>query len=77
MVENGLKCKHANKASATMSLALLPGILWKYHVLYNELPDADSWIWRHYPDGERWREAIEEMGFPQALNERKSANRKL
>ncbi len=49
---------------------LLPGILWRYHVLYNELPPADSWVWRHYPDGIRWNIAIQQMGFPQALYHR-------
>ncbi len=46
---------------------LLPGILWRYHTLYNEMPPPDSWIWRHYPDGDIWKETIEKDGFPQAL----------
>lgn len=49
---------------------LLPGILWRYHVLYGEVPPPESWIWRHYPDGERWKEVIDEMGFPDALHHR-------
>ena len=49
---------------------LLPGILWRYHIIYNELPSSDSWIWRHYPDGDNWKKAIEEKGFPEALYHR-------
>lgn len=51
---------------------LLPGILWRYHKLYNEMPPPDSWIWRFYPDGEYWRESIALVGFPEALLEKKS-----
>ena len=49
---------------------LLPGILWRYYVLYNELPSSDSWVWRHYPDGVSWKIAIQQMGFPEALYHR-------
>ena len=49
---------------------LLPGILWRHHVLYNELPPSDSWMWKHYPDGDSWKKAIEKMGFPDALYRR-------
>lgn len=49
---------------------LLPGILWRYHVLYGELPPEDSWIWRHYPDGENWKQLIQQVGFPNALFQR-------
>ena len=46
---------------------LLPGILWRYHKIYGEMPPPDSWVWRHYPDGETWKAVIEEVGFPEAL----------
>jgi hypothetical protein len=49
---------------------LLPGILWRYHVLYNEMPPADSWMWRHYPDGEKWHHAVEKLGYPEAFYHR-------
>lgn len=49
---------------------LLPGVLWRYYVLYNQLPPPESWVWRHYPDGEEWKEAIEKQGFPDALHNR-------
>ncbi len=60
----------ADKNKHLVEWYLLPGILWRYHILYGEMPGADSWVWRHYPDGERWREVIEERGFPQALYHR-------
>jgi len=46
---------------------LLPGILWRYHVLYGEMPPSESWVWRHYPDGNNWKEAVERLGFPEAF----------
>jgi hypothetical protein len=49
---------------------LLPGLLWRYHVLYNEMPPAESWIWKHFPDGENWRLAVERIGFPEAFYHR-------
>ena len=48
----------------------LPGLLWRYHVLYNEMPPSDSWIWRHFPDGENWKVAVEQLGYPQAFYHR-------
>ena len=48
----------------------LPGLLWRYHVLYNEMPPSDSWIWRHFPDGENWKAAVEQFGYPQAFYHR-------
>ena len=49
---------------------LLPGILWRYYSLYNEIPSPESWIWKHYPDGETWKATIEILGFPNALYNR-------
>jgi hypothetical protein len=49
---------------------LLPGMLWRYHVLYNEMPPASSWIWRYYPDGENWKLAVAQMGYPEAFYHR-------
>jgi hypothetical protein len=48
---------------------LLPGILWRYNVIYNEPPPFDSWIWRHYPDGESWKQAVKNEGLSGAFND--------
>jgi hypothetical protein len=53
---------------------LLPGILWRYHILYNEMPPEDSWIWRHYPDGEKWQHAVQVLGYPRAFYHRYAEN---
>jgi hypothetical protein len=56
---------------------LLPGILWRYHVLYDEMPPSDSWIWRHYPDGANWRQVVAKKGYPGAFYHRmKEVNKK-
>ena len=34
---------------------LLSGFLFRWHNIYGELPPEDSWVWRWYPDGEKWR----------------------
>lgn len=49
---------------------LLPGMLWRYYVIYNQLPPPESWMWKHYPDGKAWKNAVEKMGFPDALYHR-------
>ncbi|KAL3775382.1 hypothetical protein ACHAWO_006573 [Cyclotella atomus] len=53
---------------------MLPGMLWRYHVLYNEMPPEDSWIWRHYPDGEKWQQKVQAMGYPRAFYHRYAEN---
>lgn len=33
----------------------LAGHTLKWTFLYNDLPSPDSWVWKFYPDGERWK----------------------
>merc|ERR1712218_243139 len=49
---------------------LLPGLLWRYYRLYGEMPPSDSWVWENFPDGKRWKDAVEKIGFPRALHYR-------
>jgi cytoskeletal protein RodZ len=42
--------------------SLLPGLIFKWYALYNQVPAADSWIWSFFPDGVAWREAVEKHG---------------
>jgi hypothetical protein len=42
--------------------SLLPGLIFKWYALYNQVPAADSWIWSFFPDGAAWREAAEKHG---------------
>lgn len=44
----------------------LPGLLWRYYKLYDEMPPPESWVWSFYPEGERWRDAVEQFGYPRA-----------
>lgn len=34
---------------------LLPGVLYRYAVLYQQLPKDSSWIWQWFPDGKEWK----------------------
>ena len=53
-----LKTKLAQDPTATKrEYFLLPGLLYKWINLYQKVPPQDSWVWRHYPEGEWWREA--------------------
>jgi hypothetical protein len=40
----------------------LAGKIFKWYTLYNEVPSRASWIWKWFPDGERWREGAELHG---------------
>ncbi|GAX15309.1 hypothetical protein FisN_8Hh394 [Fistulifera solaris] len=37
---------------------LLPGLLYKWYVLYQEYPPQSSWIWEYFPDGREWYNSI-------------------
>lgn len=37
---------------------LLPGLLLKYHHLYQRYPDPNSWVWQWYPDGDIWKNGM-------------------
>ena len=40
---------------------LLPGLLWRFSHLYNQMPPDDSWIFK-LPDGSFWKDAIQKHG---------------
>lgn len=40
----------------------LSGNLFKWIHIYGQVPPPESWIWSWFPDGEKWRKAIEEHG---------------
>lgn len=37
---------------------LLPGLLMRWWFLYKSFPTSDSWVWKHFPDGDIWRDRI-------------------
>jgi hypothetical protein len=41
---------------------MLAGNLFKWLALYHEAPDDDSWAWRSFPDGEKWKQAVRIYG---------------
>ena len=41
---------------------LLPGHLTRWFTLYGQGPPSDSWVWSWFPDGDQWRQAVEEHG---------------
>ena len=46
---------------------LLPGQLMRWINLYNRIPVNDSWVWRWFPDGEKWRDSALRYG-PKAVD---------
>jgi hypothetical protein len=51
-----------NETVRMREYSLLPGLLFKWYALYNQVPAADSWIWSFFPDGHVWREAAKKYG---------------
>jgi hypothetical protein len=47
---------------------LLAGSLFKWSQLYNKTPDASSWIWDWYPDGQTWKESVTRYGAAKAVD---------
>jgi len=41
---------------------LLSGLLYKWFLLYNVMPDSSSWVWEWFPNGQGWRQKIEKYG---------------
>ena len=41
---------------------LLPGLIFKWYLLYGEVPAPSSWIWSSYQDGLFWRDQVETHG---------------
>ena len=42
---------------------LLPGQLFKFVHLYQQVPPDDSWIWRWFPDATLWQQRIQQYGL--------------
>jgi hypothetical protein len=40
----------------------LAGRIFLWHGLYNEVPPDSSWVWKWFPDGARWKQAIAGAG---------------
>jgi hypothetical protein len=41
---------------------LLAGHVLKWGILYKEFPKHDSWVWRWFPDGDTWKNAVNVYG---------------
>jgi hypothetical protein len=41
---------------------MLLGNIFKWFTLYNAAPSDDSYAWRVFPDGEKWRQAVRLLG---------------
>ncbi|KAL3924699.1 MAG: hypothetical protein SGILL_000886 [Bacillariaceae sp.] len=41
---------------------LLAGHMFKWTHLYGQVPTKSSWVWKHFPDGEEWREGYHKFG---------------
>ena len=41
---------------------LLPGRLVKWYTAYGKAPEDNSWVWDWYPDGDVWRQGVQEHG---------------
>jgi hypothetical protein len=41
---------------------MLAGNLFKWLTLYHEAPNDDSWAWRSFLDGEKWKRAVKIHG---------------
>jgi hypothetical protein len=41
---------------------LLAGNILKWYTMYNEVPSASSWVWSFFPEGDKWRQAVEMYG---------------
>jgi hypothetical protein len=41
---------------------VIGGNLFKSFTLYNTAPPDDSWAWRWFPDGPKWKEAVKQYG---------------
>jgi hypothetical protein len=41
---------------------MLLGNIFKWFTLYNAAPSDDSYAWRVFPDGEKWRQAVKLYG---------------
>lgn len=54
---------HAHPEDRLREYYLLPGHLLKWNALYDaRWPVDDSWVWKWFPDGDLWRDAVKEHG---------------
>ena len=49
-----------DRAKRITDYHLLPGLLVRWWGLYGSFPSKDSWLWRHFPDGDYWRARLEQ-----------------
>ena len=52
----------ADERLRTKEYFLLAGRLFKWYELYNQVPPSNSWIWDWFPDGHRWKQAVDKFG---------------
>jgi hypothetical protein len=46
---------------------LLRGLIFRWWLFYQSLPEDTSWVWKWYPDGDIWREGVAKCG-PEVIN---------
>lgn len=51
-----------NASMREREYSLLPGMLYKWHRLYEKLPPRDSFFWRVFPEGGEWLERVKHFG---------------
>jgi hypothetical protein len=60
----------SNKTLRMREFFLLPGLILKWHILYNDTyPPPSSWVWDFYPDGAEWRERLAKYGAAAVLEQ--------
>ena len=47
----------------------LPGLLYRWWNLYQELPASDSFVWDHYPHGDWWKQQVHEHGGSKVVDQ--------
>jgi hypothetical protein len=48
-------------------ILLLPGLIHRWWILYRQMPNPTSWIWKFFPDGDFWQQAIATYGAAEAV----------
>lgn len=51
-----------NASMREREYSLLPGMIFKWHQLYEKLPPHESFFWRVFPEGGEWLERVELFG---------------
>jgi hypothetical protein len=47
---------------AERELFYLPGNILRWYHIYGRFPSTDSWVWKFFPFGERWLQAVQAVG---------------